>query len=61
MILSNLPGRTGAVVFGNLGTIIAVQVSWTQWHSVGWAVAHGLCGWLYPIFWALGWTESVAF
>lgn len=44
-----------------LGTLIAVLVSWAQWHSVGWAIVHGLLGWLYLIFWAVGCTDSAPF
>lgn len=44
-----------------LGTVIAVVLSWTQWHSVLWAFIHGIFGWLYIILWALGVTDSVPF
>lgn len=36
-----------------LGSVLAVLISWTTNHSVGWAVVHGLIGWLY-VFYYLG-------
>jgi hypothetical protein len=44
-----------------LGGVVAAMLSWAQWHSVGWAIAHGACGWFYIIFWALGMTDSAPF
>lgn len=35
-----------------LGGIVAAILSWTTWHSIGWAIVHMLCGWLYVIYWA---------
>jgi len=32
-----------------LGAVIAVIMSWTTNHSVGWAILHGLLGWIYVI------------
>jgi hypothetical protein len=34
-----------------LGTIVAGALSWLKWHSIGWALVHGLfCGWIYVIY-----------
>jgi len=33
-----------------LGSAIAVTVSWSLKHSVGWAILHGICGWLYILY-----------
>ena len=33
-----------------LGNLIAVLISWTTWHSIGWVIAHGLFGWFYVIY-----------
>ena len=33
-----------------LGSIIAVVLSWSTWHSLLWAVIHGILGWLYVIY-----------
>ena len=40
-----------------LGTIAAAVLSWTTWHSVGWAIIHAIFGWLYVIYYliAYGW------
>ena len=29
------------------GSALAMVISYVNWHSVGWAVVHGLMGWLY--------------
>lgn len=44
-----------------IGSVIAVVVSWAQWHSVLWALIHGIFGWLYLILWGLGCTDSRPF
>lgn len=36
-----------------LGMVAAGLISWTTWHSVGWAIFHAMCSWLYVIYWAL--------
>lgn len=35
------------------GTLIAILVSWSINHSVGWCIVHGIFGWLY-VFYYLG-------
>ncbi len=32
------------------GTCLAMVISYTSWHSVGWAIFHGLLSWLYVIY-----------
>ena len=34
----------------SLGSAIAVVVSWSVNHSIGWAILHGIIGWLYVIY-----------
>ena len=34
----------------SLGSAIAVVVSWSVNHSIGWAILHGILGWLYVIY-----------
>jgi hypothetical protein len=29
---------------------IAATLSYLKWHSLGWAVLHGLCGWYYIVY-----------
>lgn len=36
-----------------VGSILAVFISWTLNHDVGWAILHGWLGWLYVIYCAL--------
>lgn len=31
----------------SFGSALAMVISYANWHSVGWAVIHGLIGWLY--------------
>ena len=37
-----------------LGTVIAVVISWSVNHSIGWVILHGIFGWFYVIYYALG-------
>ena len=32
------------------GTCLAMVISYTTWHSVGWAIVHGLLSWMYGIY-----------
>lgn len=40
-----------------LGSIAAGLLSWFKWHSLGYAILHALCGWIYVIYFAFkyGW------
>lgn len=40
-----------------VGNIIAFILSYNTWHSVGWAMIHGLLGWLYNIYFAIAHTD----
>lgn len=45
---------TNAVRHGiTFGTVLAIVISYTHWHSVVRAIVHGLLGWLYVIYHAL--------
>ena len=35
------------------GSALAMVISYTNWHSVGWAITHGLMSWLYVIYYIL--------
>lgn len=35
-----------------LGSVIAVVISWDKYKSIGWAILHGIFGWLYVIYYA---------
>lgn len=34
----------------SFGSVLAIVISYTQWHSVGWAIVHGLMSWGYVIY-----------
>ncbi len=36
-----------------LGTVIAVVASWSRNESILWSMVHGVCSWLYVIYFAL--------
>ena len=36
-----------------LGTLVAVLISWSLYHSVGWAILHAICGWFYVLYYLL--------
>lgn len=35
------------------GCALAIAISWTAWHSIWWAILHGLLGWIYVIYYAI--------
>ena len=39
--------KTG-ITFGS-----ALAISYTTWHSVGWAIFHGLLSWVYVVYFVL--------
>jgi len=41
---------SGGVV---LGMAIAVTISWSLNHSIFWATVHGMCNWLYVLYYAI--------
>ncbi len=44
----------GTVTTGiSLGSALAIVISYTQWHSVGWAILHGLFSWGYVIYYLI--------
>lgn len=34
----------------SFGSALAMVISYTTWHSIGWAIFHGLLGWIYVIY-----------
>ena len=36
-----------------IGAVIAIILSWTVNHSILWCILHGMCGWLYVIYWVI--------
>jgi len=37
----------------SFGSALAMVISYTTWHSVGWAILHGLLSWVYVIYYVL--------
>lgn len=37
----------------SFGAALAMVISYTKWHSIGWAILHGLCSWIYVIYYIL--------
>lgn len=37
----------------SFGCALAMVISYTNWHSVGWAIFHGLLGWGYVVYYIL--------
>lgn len=39
------------------GAVAAGLLSWFKWHSLGYAILHAMCGWLYVIYYIFtyGW------
>ncbi len=35
------------------GSALAMVISYTAWHSVGWAIFHGLLSWVYVIYYVI--------
>ena len=35
------------------GSALAMVISYVNWHSVGWAVIHGLFSWAYVIYYVI--------
>lgn len=42
--------RDGGVT---LGSVIAVVISYAKWQSIGWAILHGLLGWIYVLYYII--------
>lgn len=50
-------GASGAGIslFTSIGVAVAVQISWSINHSIGWAIWHGFLNWFYVIYrWIVG-------
>ncbi|HEY1017498.1 MAG TPA: hypothetical protein VGE25_00765 [Sediminibacterium sp.] len=41
-----------------LGAVMAVVTSWSRNRSILWAIFHGICGWLYVVYFALSRAEN---
>lgn len=48
----NLAGKTIKTGI-SFGSALAMVISYTTWHSVGWAIFHGLLSWIYVIYFVI--------
>ncbi len=37
----------------SFGSALAMVISYVNWHSIGWAIFHGILGWVYVIYYAI--------
>ncbi len=37
----------------SFGSALAMVISYTAWHSIGWAIVHGIFSWFYVIYYIL--------
>lgn len=37
----------------SFGSCLAMVISYTTWHSIPWAILHGIFGWLYVIYYII--------
>ena len=37
----------------SFGSALAMVISYANWHSIGWAIVHGLLSWLYVIYYII--------
>lgn len=56
--MSDTRNRTVCTGYG-IGWLVALVLSWCLNHSVGWAIVHSLCGWIYLLYAAIARTDEV--
>ena len=37
----------------SFGSALAMVISYTAWHSIGWAILHGILSWFYVIYYII--------
>lgn len=52
---SGKPKNIGKTVKAGIsfGSALAMVISYVNWHSVGWAIFHGLLSWVYVIYYII--------
>ena len=40
------------------GAALAMVISYVHWHSIGWAILHGILGWVYVIYYAIKYAHA---
>jgi hypothetical protein len=56
--MSDTHGRTIAHDGVTLGSVLAVVISWSVNKSILWMLLHGIFGWGYVIYYALGYGRT---
>jgi len=46
-------GQEAAKAGISFGTALAIAISWSQNHSILWAIVHGVLSWFYVVYFAL--------
>jgi hypothetical protein len=46
--------RSIAIDGVSFGSALAIAISWSVNHSIGWAIVHGICSWFYVIYYGFG-------
>lgn len=39
-----------AFTANGFGAALAIAISWSENHSIGWAIIHGMCSWFYVAY-----------
>ena len=37
----------------SFGSALAMVISYSAWHSIGWAILHGIFGWIYVLYYII--------
>ena len=45
--------KTAAKAGISFGSCLAMIISYTAWHSVWWAILHGVLGWIYVVYYMI--------
>ena len=45
--------RSATVGGVGLGCVLATVISYVNWQSIGWAILHGVLGWIYVIYYVI--------
>ena len=43
-------GSSGGKAGISFGAALAMVISYAKWNSIGWAIVHGLLGWIYVVY-----------
>lgn len=40
----------------SFGSALAIVMSYAKWHSIGWAILHGIFSWFYVIYYSINYS-----